>query len=52
MTRQKPQALTPAQEWAIHWPFRRASPELIRKVQQAQKAARTSPPAGMPPAPF
>lgn len=24
-------------EWAAHWPFKRASPELIRRVQAAQK---------------
>lgn len=50
MTPTKPptddQAAKAQAEWAAHWPFTRASPELIRRVQAAQRV-----PVGDP-APF
>lgn len=39
----------PQAEWATHWPFKRASPELIRRVQAAQRQKKV--PEGEP-APF
>lgn len=41
-------------EWARHWPFERASTELIRRAQAAQRQINRVPPAvkHSEPAPF